>query len=111
MRIAFAHAIDFLALARRQILVGIKTPAAFEQTLSPQNLMNSGDAPAKLIPWVKNCGICVCDLLGERKQIRGNLLRGALRQREMANGSLRPHRPMTQQSANDSDGLSAEVKL
>src|SRR5258706_1599360 len=41
MRIGRTHAIDFSALARRQILLGIDAPAASEQALAPENLVNS----------------------------------------------------------------------
>ena len=64
------HAIDLLALAGRKLLLRIKTPAALEQSLAPQNLVNAWDASVKMVRGIEDGGIGVGDLLGQGLAIR-----------------------------------------
>src|SRR6266550_5883514 len=49
MRIGSAHAIEFCALTRRELLLRIETPAPFEQALTPQYLMNARNTSLKIV--------------------------------------------------------------
>jgi hypothetical protein len=111
MRIGFADAIEFRALTRREILLRIETPAPFEQALTPQYLMNARNTSLKIVRGIEDGGIRICDLLRQRQQFARNRVGMTLGEGEVRNGSLRPHRPMPQQAAGDSEGLSAEGKL
>src|SRR5712692_3588480 len=103
MRVGSAHAIDFLTLTRRQFLLWIKTPASFEQALTPQNLMDARNASPKIMRRIEDGRVCICDLLGERQQFAWNLVKMTLREREVKNSGLRPYRPMPEQAADDPD--------
>src|ERR1035437_2496255 len=111
MRIGSAHAIDFRALARRKFLLGIETPASFEQALTPQYLMDARNTSLKIVRGIEEGGIRIRDLLRQRQQFAGNRVGMSLGEGEVRNCNLRPHRPMPQQAAGDSERLSAEVKL
>ena len=78
--------------------------------MTPQNLMNARNTSLKIVRGIEDGGIRICDLLGERQQFAGNRVGVLLGEGEVRNGSLRPHRPMPQQAAGDSERLSAEVK-
>ena len=60
---------------------------------------------------IEDGGIRICDLLRQRQQFARNRVGMTLGEGEVRNGSLRPHRPMPQQAAGDSERLSAKVKL
>ncbi len=65
MRIRSAHAVDFFHLAWGKFLVGIKTPAAFQQTLTPQDLMYARNTSTKLVSGIEDRGVRIGNLLGE----------------------------------------------
>src|SRR5580765_6592007 len=111
MRIGSAHAIEFRALTRREFLPRIETPAPFEQALTPQYLMNAWNTSLKTVRGIEDGSIRICDLLRQRQQLAGNQIGMLLGEGEVRNGSLGPHRPMPQQAADDSERLSAKVKL
>ena len=70
-----------------------------------------GMHPLKIVRGIKDGAICVRDLLSQCQQFAGNLIGMSLGEGEVRNGRLRPHRPMSQQAAGNSERLSAEVKL
>src|SRR5579872_1218132 len=111
MRIGTAYPIEFGALTGREFFMRIETPAPFEQPLTPQYLMNTRNASVKTVCRIEDCAIRVRDLLSQRQQRAGNGIGILFGQGKVRDGSLRPHRPMPQQTADDSDRLSAEVKL
>jgi hypothetical protein len=49
MGIRAGDAVDLFYLTWGEVFVGIEAPAAGEQALAPQDLVDPGDAPAK--PW------------------------------------------------------------
>src|SRR5215471_4720752 len=111
MRIRSAHAVELRALARREFLLGVKTPPSFEQALTPQYLVNARNAPLKIVRWIEDGAIRIRDLLSQRQQFSRNGTGVFLGKGEMRNGSLGPYRPMPQQAANDSERFGAEVEL
>src|SRR5947207_9152369 len=68
VRICSANPIDFLALSRRKILVGIQAPSAFKQFLTAQNFMDSRNAASEIMRWIKDRGIGVGQLLREGEE-------------------------------------------
>ena len=62
LRISLANPFDFFELPGRQVLLRIKAPAPCNQPLSSQNLMNPGNASAKLVGGIKNRCIRVSKL-------------------------------------------------
>src|SRR5207249_11378606 len=69
MRIPGPHAIDVLHLSHAQILVRIEAPAAGEQPLTAQDLVNAGNAAGKLVLRIEQCGVGVGQLRAEREQL------------------------------------------
>src|SRR3984957_1516693 len=96
MRIRLAHAVDFFYLSRREFLMRIKTPASFEQTLAPQNLVNAGNASVKLVYGIEDRRVRVGNLLGKGELLAGDRAGTFFHQGEVGNRCLRPYRPMPQ---------------
>src|ERR1700730_16026166 len=111
MRIEPAHAVNFLALTRRKIVVRIETPASFENSLATQNLVDPGNASAKLVGGIEERGVRVRDLLSEGEEFAGHRTRVTLRQREMTNRGLGPYRPMAEQTAGKPNPFGFEIEL
>src|SRR6266851_9511462 len=111
MRIRPANAINFLALARRKILLWIETPPAFKKSLPAQNLVNSGNATAKIVGGIKERCVRICQLLRQRKQfgkIRAGRSFYAIKVTHRCPG---PHCPLAQQAAGKPNPLAPEIKL
>jgi hypothetical protein len=68
MTIPGQHAIYFVHLAGTQILVRIETPAAGEQALTSQNLMDAGDAAGEPVYGVEYRCIRIGQLGSKREQ-------------------------------------------
>ena len=62
LRVCGEHPIDLFELSRREILSRIETPATFQNTLPPENLVKPCDTACKSVPDVEQGGIGV----GER---------------------------------------------
>ena len=110
VRIRFAYPIYFFDLSGREFFMRIETPSPLEQSLPPQDLMNSRNAAAKLVRRIKDCGVCIGNLLRERQQVKRNQIGLRLHKRQMIDGSFRPHRPVSQQPTRHPDSLMAEIK-
>src|SRR3954454_3165788 len=87
MRIASAHAIEFLALTRREFLRGVETPAALKQALTPQYLMDPRNAAAEVVRGIEDGAIRICDLLSQRQQFARNRIWVSLGDSKVINGS------------------------
>src|ERR1700730_4085340 len=111
MRIEPAHAVNFLALTRGKILVRIEPPASFDNSLATQDLVDPGNASAKLVGGIEERGVRVRDLLSEGEQFAGHGTGMTFRQREMTNRGLGPYRPMAEQSAGKANCCAAEIEL
>jgi len=56
VRVCIIDSFDLLSLSRAKGLFGIQTPDSFEQTLTAQDLMESGNATGEVVRSVeKNC--------------------------------------------------------
>src|SRR5690348_7285145 len=110
MRIRSAHAVEFFHLARRKFLMRIKTPAAFQQTLTPQDLMYSWNTSTKLVSRIEDCRVRVVNLLGECELFAGDHVGIISCHLEMRNSGLCPHCPMPQQATDDPNPLVRESK-
>ena len=69
MRISAADAVDFGGLAGGKILMRIEAPAASEQSLTPQNLVYTGNAAVKSVSRIEQCGVGIRNLLRKSQQI------------------------------------------
>ena len=61
MRICVIDAVNLLALTRAESFVGIQAPGAFEQTLSAQDFMNTGDTARELVCCIEKRGVAIRD--------------------------------------------------
>src|SRR5579859_1728497 len=94
MRIRFAHAVDFFHLARGEFLMGIKTPAAFQQALTPQDLMYARNTSTKLVSGIKYSRVRVGNLLGKCELFAEDSAGIACCHRKVRNRGVCPHCPM-----------------
>ena len=62
--IGSANAVNLLDLAWRSRLVGIQAPAAFQESLATQNLVQACDASRKIVSRIEESGIRICDFSG-----------------------------------------------
>src|ERR1035438_1225776 len=69
LRIERAHAVDLLGLAGRKLLLRIEAPAAGQQTLAAQNLVDAGNASAELVRGVEQRGVGIGQPGGQREQL------------------------------------------
>jgi hypothetical protein len=67
-----ANAINLFGLPGREVLIGIETPAAGQQTLPAEHLMNPRNASAKPIRRIEEGRVRICDLVRERQHFGGN---------------------------------------
>src|SRR5580692_7991586 len=110
MRIRSADAVDFFHLAWGEFLVGIKTPAAFQQTLTPQDLVYARNTSTKLMSGIEDGRVRVGNLLGECELFAGDRVGIISCYRQLRDGGLCPHCPMPQQAADDPNPLVREAK-
>src|SRR5262245_4539345 len=110
MRVSAADPLDLFELPRREVLVRIETPSAFEQSLPPKDFMKPGDASVKVVRGIEKRGVGVGDLHAGFEQVRRNGIIGGLRAVQMLHGFRRPNGPMSQQSAANSKRALAESK-
>ena len=101
MRIGLVDAVDLFPLSGRQIFVGVETPCALEQALSPQNFMNSRNTPSELMGGVEKRGIGISDLLCQGEQLRVDPTGNAPCRRKMTHSSLCPYRPVPQEATDN----------
>src|ERR1051326_3303090 len=66
MRISAAHAVNFVALPGRKLLLGVQAPPPFEQALPPQDFVDAENASSKTMRGIEDGGVCIGDLLRER---------------------------------------------
>src|ERR1700730_18112074 len=111
MRIEPAHAVNFLALTRGKILVRIETPASFDNSLATQDLVDPGNASAKLVGRIEERGVRVRDLLSEGEQFAGHGTGMTFRQREMTNHGLVPYSPMAPAYHCTANPFAGEIEL
>src|SRR2546423_7822361 len=102
MRIETADAIDFFELAWREIFARVEAPAAFKKALAAQNFVNSGNTAGELMCGIKERGVRVGDLLGEREHVWRD--GGAsFSDVHVADGGPVSFGPVTQEAANDAE--------
>src|ERR1041385_1787655 len=104
LRIGSAYALNFHALSRTEFLMRVQAPNAFEQPLSAQHLMNSGNTAGKPIRSVENGGVGVCEFCVKPQHFIGDfatLSRYAMTLLQQLHGSRGPYGPLAQQSANN----------
>src|SRR5687767_423857 len=70
VRIPRQHAIDLGGLSRAQLLVRVQAPAAGEEPLTPQDLVDARNAAGKLMGGVEQRGVGVGQLGAEGEQAR-----------------------------------------
>ena len=75
VRVAVIDAINLFHLSGRQFFARIETPAACQQTLPPQNLVQAGDAPGKIVRRVEQHGIRVGDFSRPRQRVESPAIR------------------------------------
>ena len=63
------YPVDLCGLAGAETLMGIQTPCAFQQSLSAQHLMATGNATVKIIGHIKKRRIAIGYPAVERQQI------------------------------------------
>src|ERR1022692_4259721 len=110
MRIGSAHAIDFRALARRKFLLGIETPASFEQALTPQYLMDARNTSLKIVGGIEDGGIRIRDLLRQRQQFAGNRVGMSLGKGEVKKLKSPPPRPNPQETPKHLEAAEGQSK-
>lgn len=69
VRIVSADAVNLFHLSGRQSFVRIETPAAREQPLSPQNLVQTRDAAREIVPRIEERRIRVSHFSRTREQL------------------------------------------
>src|SRR4029077_16857605 len=62
MRICLADAVDFFHLPGRKFFLWIETPAPLEQSLPPEDFVNAGNAPVKVVRGIEDGRVGVGDL-------------------------------------------------
>lgn len=100
VRIFSADAVNFCHLARRQIFVRIETPAAHEQALSSQDLVEARNAACEIVARIKECCICVSHFSRACEQREGAVAVIAPTGFDLFQQFDRapcPHRPVTEQ--------------
>jgi hypothetical protein len=102
MRILNIEAVEFRQLPRRKVFARIKAPAAREQTLPPQNLVQPRDAAGEIMRRIKERRIRV----GHFRRTRQQFKRLAIGPRgfdlgQQFDSAFRPHGPMSQQTARE----------
>ncbi len=94
---------DFFVLARAKRFLWVKAPNSFEQALTAQNLVESGDAAGKFICGVKKGSVRIGDLPTFLNQFGRDWRAGENRAAFFLelNGVLRPDRPVAEEAADD----------
>ena len=106
MRVGAIDAVNLRELAGAERFVFIEAPEAFQQALTAQHFMQTGDAAAEAVRGIEERGVAIGDLDAEAQQLRRGIgIAAALKQLDRA---LRPHRPMTEQAADDAALFPAE---
>src|SRR5450755_1030838 len=111
MGIAAANSINLFILSRRKHFFRIQAPATLKQALPAKYFVDPRDATPEPVSRIEDRRIHVGDLLGTRQQSGGKLALILLEFREEQGRSLRPNRPVTQQSAHDAHPLTEEIVL
>ena len=106
---------DFFVLARAKRFLWVKAPNSFEQALTAQNLVESGDAAGKFICGVKKGSVRIGDLPTFLNQFGRDWRAGENRAAFFLelNGVLRPDRPVAEEAADDAafNGPAVDVKF
>src|ERR1017187_3203348 len=104
VRVGGINAVNLFTLARAETFTGVKTPDAFKQSLTPQHLVQTGDATGEVIRRIEEGRIAVGDLNGTSQEFGGNgavAFNGPMTLPEQFNRLAGPDRPGTQQTAYD----------
>src|ERR1035438_4959341 len=72
VRVGGINAVNLFTLARAETFTGVKTPDAFKQSLTPQHLVQTGDATGEVIRRIEEGRIAVGDLNGTSQEFGGN---------------------------------------
>src|SRR5438046_8893082 len=101
MRIGAADSIDFGVLARRETLICIEAPCAFEQALSAQDLVNSRNAAGEIVRRIKNRSVAVGYLRRQCEERSGNRFAAtqAFAFGQQIDGFACPASPLAEQTA------------
>jgi hypothetical protein len=102
--------VDLRELSLREALARIEAPSTGHQSLSAQNLMNTGDAPGKAVGGIEESGVRVGELMCAHDPLRRDRARcapsGDLVQQ--LDRTPRPDCPLTEQTAHE--GRSAPIE-
>src|SRR5262245_363127 len=72
LRIAVIDAINLFHLPGRKVFARVETPAARQQSLSPQNLVQAGDAAGEIVLRVEQRGVRVGDFGRPRQRVESH---------------------------------------
>ena len=75
------HPGNLLHLPRRELFLGVETPGPSEQSLSPQHLVNAGNAAGELMVGVEDRGVGIGETGRERQPLGPNLVGQSWRRR------------------------------
>src|SRR5262245_42656839 len=78
LRIAVIDAINLFHLPGRKVFARVETPATRQQSLSPQNLVQTGDATGEIVLRVEQHGVRIGDFGRPRQRVE-SLAAGARR--------------------------------
>src|SRR6266436_2305930 len=115
MGISSANAADLFGLAGTQDFRRVQTPGAREQALAAQYFVDAGYAASKAMRRIENRGVGVGQFnvpLQEFTGDSGAFCNGAMAFAEQFHRTVRPDRPLAEQTADDSafDDLSIARK-
>src|SRR5690606_2671462 len=97
---------EFFGLTGRKTLFRVEAPDAFEQTLATQDFMATGNAAVEIVCHVEERAVAVGDtgVQGEKVRRYGPVCGLGLTALEDLHGTLRPDRPMPEESALETHG-------
>ena len=112
-RIGRVDPFDLLQLSLGKYFGWLQAPAASQQPLPAQYFVDAGNAAVKLVPGIKNRGVCVRNLRAPGEEIvnAGTILFCFPDRVEEFNGAARPHGPLTKQAAHKVRGAISKAKL
>src|SRR5579883_545712 len=111
MRVTAAYAIDLFALAGRESAAWIQGPEAFQQALTSQNFVNTGNTAREVMGRVEDRGIHIGNLLCQRQLASQDRISAILHSCKQLYSTLRPHSPMAQQAADDARPSSVDLEF
>jgi hypothetical protein len=108
MRIGAIDAVNLSELVGAQRFVFIEAPDTFEQALAAQDFMQTGDAASVAVRGIEEGGVAIGDFDAKSQQVRGGI--GVAAAFEQSNRTFCPHRPMTEQTADDASLFALDAK-